>query len=295
MPRIVANSNHGTLMIPPEIERQLLDVDMLPVSQLIIDPQFQRPSDPTRQNKMAKDWNWLACGQLVVSLRRRHRAPVHSANNHDNGNVYSVLDGQQRLGSIIQLGYSKAPCRIYVDLTEKQEAELFELLNNAKKPTFNDLFKSRLMRGEETAKSIQLATNSVGWNLDPERKHSGARYIQSMAEMERMFVAGKSNLIMETLRFINDVWPSEVIEKQQMVLAGVSLFLQRYQNKVRIGELKQKLRRAGQTKLVQNALQYAAARGHSSSNIRGVSYSEAMLNLYNYNRQDNNRVKSVQS
>lgn len=296
MPRAVADTNHGNLIIPHEIERQLLDVDLIPVGQLHIDAKYQRPANPDRQSKMAREWNWLACGQLVVSLRRTNNGSRHQrTNNVDNPNRYNVLDGQQRLGSIIMLGYGKAPCRIYVDLTEEQEAELFELLNNAKKPTFNDLFKSRLSRGEEKARNIELACKAVGWELDPERKHKTPRHIQTMLEMERMFDVGKSALIMDTLKFIHDIWPGELLGHQQMILGGVSMFIQKYGRKVRITEMKEKLRRVGQLKTVQQAFQYAAARGKSAGgNNRAIAFSEAMLMIYNQNRQEANRVPTVQ-
>lgn len=276
----------ASLDIPPDIERQLLAVEMVSVDQLIVDHKFQRSLDQARVNKMAREWNWLACGHLAISLRSgvmRHGL----ARRH---NVYSVLDGQQRLGSIKILGFKEAPCRIYIDLTETQEAELFELLNKAKQPTFNDLFKSRISRNEDEAGAINAAVVSVGWILDPERKHKGSRYIQTMQEMERMFKLGKSALIMDTLRFINDVWSGETLGHQAMILGGVSRFLHFYGNEVELKQMKDKMRRIGQTKMVQQAFQYAAARGGISS--KGLTMQEAMLMLYNQNRQDDNRVRS---
>lgn len=277
----------SSLDIPPDIERQLLSVEMVPVDQLMVDHKFQRPLDQARVNKMAREWNWLACGHLAISLRSgvmRHG----QARRH---NVYSVLDGQQRLGAIKILGFKEAPCRIYIDLTEKQEAELFELLNKAKQPTFNDLFKSRISRDEDEAGAIAAAVHAVGWELDPERKHKNARrYIQTMQEMERMFKLGRSVLIMDTLRFIDETWPEEGLGHQAMILAGISRFIHYYGKDVDLKQMKAKMSRIGQTKMVQQAFQYAAARGGISS--KGLTMQEAMLMLYNQNRLDENRIKS---
>lgn len=276
-----------SLDIPPDIERQLLTVDMIPVSQLSVEHKYQRPLDTTRVNKLVREWDWNACGHLAISLRP---GGVMRGNGKSR-NLYNVLDGQQRLGAIRILGFKEAPCRIYVDLTDKQEAELYERLNNAKKPTFNDLFKSRISRGEDVATSIDLAVRSVGWELDPERKHNTARHIQTMQEMERIFNLGKSALIMDTLRFINEVWPGELLGHQAMIIAGVSRFLHFYNREVELKSMKDKMKRVGQLKMTQMAFQYAAARGGMSSG-KGMVMQEAMLMLYNQNRKDENRVKS---
>lgn len=275
------------LTIPHDIERQLLAIEMIPVNQLVIDRKFQREFDLTRSNKMAREWNWLACGNLAVSLR-----PGGVQRGNKQRNVYSVLDGQQRLGSIKALGFKNAPCRIYIDLTEKQEAELFELLNKAKQPTFNDIFKSRLLRGEEKASAIDAAVHSVGWELDPERRHTTWHHIQTMIEMEKLFDMGKSGLIMDTLRFIREIWPNELLGHQAMILAGIGRFLNTYSKDVDLKSMKEKMHRIGQTKMVQNAFQYAAARGQSATGTRSIAMCEAMLMLYNQNRKDEHRVKS---
>lgn len=284
----VANPKLGNLEIPADIERQLLATETILVSQLIIDKNFQRDLDFTRANKMAREWNWLACGPLVVSLRQ-------GGTMRSNGkarNIYSVLDGQQRLHAIKLLGFKEAPCRIYCDLTEKQEAELFELLNKAKLPTFNDLFKSRMVRGEEVASAINAAVKSVGWELDPERRHTTPRHIQTMKEMESLYHLGKAALIMDTLRFINDIWPRELLGQQAMIISGIGRFLNVYGKEVDLKSMKEKMARIGQIKMVQQAFQYGAARGRSSAGSRGLFMQEAMLMLYNSNRKDEYRVKS---
>lgn len=270
-------------VIPKEIEKQLLSVEMLKTVDLIIDNKFQREKDSLRVNKMSKEWNWNACGTLAVSLRKQGRK-----------SVYSVIDGQQRLGAITLLGYTEAPCHIYIDLTEIQEAELFELLNHGKQPTFNDLFKSRLLRREEISNNIRLAVEGVGYKLDPERKHRNWRYIQTMTELERIFKLGKSMLIMDTLRFLEKTFPED-LGYQQMILAGIAQFLMKYGNVVNMNQMSEKMVRIGQLKMTQNAFQYLSARGRSGSGNRALAYSEAMLLLYNNGRQEANRIPSKQS
>lgn len=270
-----------------EIEKQLLSVEMLLVDSLILDHTYQRDFDSARVTKIANDWNWLGCGTLAVSLRK-----------NGNQNEYAVIDGQQRLGAIRLQGFKEAPCRIYVDLTQQQEAELYELLNRNKKPGFNDLFKSRLMRGEEIAHGIEIACRTVGYYLDPERRHNGPAskdthfYIQTMSELERIYKEGGILHLMDTLKFIKTTWAPEYLENQQMILAGVATFLKRYP-KTSLPEMRGKLIKLGLNKSIQMALQWLAVHGRQGGgNNRGIAFAEGMLIAYNTNRQENNRIKS---
>lgn len=274
-------------VIPDEIQKMLLTTEMLPVDSLIVDTTYQRDFDAARVTKMANEWNWLGCRTLAVSLRK-----------NGSKNEYAVIDGQQRLGAIRLKGFKEAPCSIYVDLTQEQEALLYELLNKNKKLGFNDLFKSRLMRGEEVAKNIDIATRTVGYHLDPERvkKSEGSKdahfYIQTMAEMERIYQLGGSLLIMDTLKFIKSTWAPEYLYQQQAVLAGVATFLKRYPS-AKLPELRDKLQKQGLNKTLQNSVQWTAVHGRGAmGNRRGTAFCEAMLACYNANRQESNRIKS---
>lgn len=273
--------------IPDEIEKQLLSVEMLPVDSLILDHTYQRDFDAARVTKIANEWNWLGCGTLAVSLR-----------NNVGKNEYAVIDGQQRLGAIKLKGFKEAPCRIYVDLNQQQEAELYELLNKNKKLGFNDIFKSRLMRGEEVAHGIEIAVNTIGYHLDPERRHSGENakdthfYIQTMAELERIYKEHGISHLMDTLKFIKAVWAPEYLGQQQMVLAGVATFLKQYP-KANLKELQEKLKKAGMNKCLQTALQFQSVHGKGmGSNTRGRAFCEGMLIIYNHGKQEANRIKS---
>lgn len=278
----------GPPVIPPEIEKQLLTVEMIPIDQLIVDRNYQREKDQDRVTNMKLHWNWMACGTLTVSLR----------NGKNDKSEYALIDGQQRHYTIKELGYTEAPCRVYVDLTEKQEAELFELLNTAKKPNYNDLFKSRLNRGEEKARYINTAVETVGYHLDPERRRtsslshlSGHYYLQTMRELERIFNQGGSLLIIDTLKLYKECFGGEHVGKQAMVISGIARFLRTYKTFNRT-DLITKMKRAGVDKIVQLAYQWVSVHGRSGGENVSRAFCEAMLSVYNQNRQEENRIKS---
>lgn len=275
--------------IPPDIEKQLLSVETLEIKELIVDHRYQRNEFSTHIRNMAEHWNWMACGPLVVSLRASTQ-----------GNQYAVIDGQQRLGALKLLGYAEAPCRIYMDLSTEQEAELYELLNRSKNIGYNDMFKSRLSRGDETANSIRIGVEQSGYHLDPERRHAGRSltrtghfYIQSMVELERIFKSGGITHLMDVLKFMKGTWSPEPLGAQQKVLAGISLFMKTYPD-ADLSELSEKLRRQGITKTLQNSVQWQAVHGRSggTGGAYGRAFCEAMLACYNDRRQEANRIRS---
>lgn len=284
----VRNESVGQQKVPLYIEKQLLAVEMIPVEQLSVDHTYQRVEEPERINKMIREWRWDACGHLAVSLRKGRK-----------DSYYVVIDGQQRLAAIRAQNYSEAPCRIYIDLSQTQEAELYEKLNDNKKPTFNDLFKSRLARKEEVASAINTAVESVGYHLDFDRKRSGGVsgrtistshfYIQTMVELERMYNTAGVVHIMDTLKLYKSCFAGEGVGKQAMVLGGMSLFLRNYTEFNR-NELIEKMRRVGVVKLIQNAGAWQSIQGRNGG--FGKAFCEAMLLTYNYNRQESNRIKS---
>jgi hypothetical protein len=259
------------------------------IPEFVINRNFQRPDDDHRQRMMATKWEWLACGTIAVSLREV-----------DGENVYSVIDGQQRLGAIRLQGYKEAPCRVYVDLTEPQEALLYELLNQAKKPNYNDLFKSRLSRGEEVAEAINTAVKQVGYQLDVGRTRSKNHFrLNSMRELERIYVEGGGRqsgvvAIMDTLKLYKELYATEEVQQPAMVVTGIAAFLRNYMtSKVSRPELITKLRKKGLTKTVQLAFQWAAVHGGGSgSNSRAKVFAEAMVIVYNENRQEGNKIHS---
>lgn len=286
--RIATVRNINTGEIPPDIEKQLLSVETLDIKELTVDRRYQRDESNHHIRNMAEHWNWMACGPLVVSLRATTQ-----------GNQYAVIDGQQRLGALKLLGYTEAPCRIYMDLSTEQEAELYELLNQTKKIGFNDLFKSRLSRGDELANSIRIGVEQSGYHLDPERRHGGRQatrtghfYIQSMVELERIYKAGGITHLMDVLKFIKATWAPDPVGIGQKVMAGVSMFMRTYPE-VDLSELTEKLKRQGINKTIQNSVQWTAVHGtRGGSNGTGKAFCEAMLACYNERKQEVNRVRS---
>lgn len=103
-----------------------------------IDSRIQRGVLQGHVNKIAKEWNLRAAGQIIISVRV-----------DENGRErFIVLDGQQRLNGGLRAGY-KGPIRaeFHYDLTLEEEAELFRLHNNKRSVSTNVKFEASLHEG----------------------------------------------------------------------------------------------------------------------------------------------------
>jgi hypothetical protein len=119
---------------------------------MVNDARVQRALDKNRVTAIADNFTMEAIGVLTLSAR-------------DDG-TFSIIDGQHRYEALREKGYGnefKVTCRVFYGLSLANEAELFRLLNNTRKPQPIDLFRVRVIEGDETAVAISDMLGKLGW------------------------------------------------------------------------------------------------------------------------------------
>lgn len=87
---------------------------------LEIDHTYQRSAKNARVLKLAKRWNWLACGVLIVAKR--------------NGRYY-VVDGQHRLMAALKRSdIERLPCIVFESAEMRDEAVAFRDVQKERRP-----------------------------------------------------------------------------------------------------------------------------------------------------------------
>ena len=87
---------------------------------LEIDHTYQRHAKNIRVLRLAKRWNWLACGVLTVAKR---------------GGRYYVVDGQHRLMAALKRGdIERLPCLVFESNEMREEAVAFRDANKERRP-----------------------------------------------------------------------------------------------------------------------------------------------------------------
>ena len=118
------------------------EIKMLKVTDLLIDPSYQRQLDEKRVQRVAKAFSSGASKALSVSQR-------------GDGSLY-VYDGQHTLAVCVALGMKLCPA-VVVRGSQEQEARWFLLMNGAgvSKATARESHKAALTADDEIAKQVQ--------------------------------------------------------------------------------------------------------------------------------------------
>lgn len=205
-------------------------VMQLPIRQLIVDPNVQRGLDRRRVTRIANELDVHALGVITVSQRP--------------DGTYVVIDGQHRIEACKEAGRGElqVTARVYAGLTLPEEATLFRLLNNTAKPQFVDIFRVRVVEGEEVAVAVSQLAERYGWKVSVARTASGS--LLAIQSLEAVF--RKDPIAAErTMATITRAWGHDPAGTDGRIIAGLGLVYARYQDAVDVENLADRLARRG--------------------------------------------------
>lgn len=139
----------------PGRERRPPEVRMVPIGKITVDPEIQRGYRRTQAENIARNFDPHALGVLTLSDR-------------EDGGPFRAVDGQHRLQAMGILDYDpsyEVVCKVCYGLSPQEEARLFRLLNNTRRPNSLDLFRIAVVEGEPVATDIQDVLNRAGWKV----------------------------------------------------------------------------------------------------------------------------------
>jgi hypothetical protein len=262
--------NHTTL--PPQIV-------WLPIGQLTVDPDINRPLTRERVTKIAADLDPNAIGVLTVSARP--------------DGTYVLLDGQHRQAALRAAGWLSSqpvPCDVRHGLTRAQEASLFVKLNNTAKPLAVHRFLRRITANEPVATCIAKIAAEVGFTVSA---HHGDGLIKAVAALERVYLGiGEArkrgpfpDVLRATLQVLSQAYGHTADAVNGHLIGGVGLFLLRYGDAVDHTVLIDKLRgvHGGALGLL------AKARGLPFGSIED-RVAQSCVASYNHGRRAHNRL-----
>ena len=124
---------------------------MIPKSELEVDHSYQRNKiNLARVEDMARAWDWIACGALVVSLR--------------DDNHWFVIDGQHRkMAADKRSDIKELPCLVFETDGKKGEALGFLSINCGKVGVGGmDKYRARIAAGDKVAVELDKLLRSTG-------------------------------------------------------------------------------------------------------------------------------------
>ena len=233
-------------------------VKKLELKELFVDAKVQRGIAKTSLNKKIKEFDINAVGVLIVSQRK-------------DGNYY-ILDGQHRWFAAKENNIEKLDCEVHINLTEKEEAELFLKYNQDRVSTKSiDHFNIEVKAGVEISVDIYNILNEIGLNVS-------RRGIQSPKALKQVYKCYGEEILRKTLIFINEVWGIEGMKAPCII--GAANFIKLGGPFIEIEKFIKTLKK-GKTKVFETikltADKFKVAQHYSSAE----AYCQTLIGLYN--------------
>ena len=194
--------------------------DVVPLDRMFRDTTYARPLSDLAVKRIVAKFSTDKLGTIMVSHRPDRQ-----------GHDFAIIDGNHRVEAARLYGLTAVPCRIWVDLTIEEEAELFEAFNTIKHPTSLDRFRSRLVRKEPVALDILRILEEEGMHL-PVTSGPDRRSVRAVSALDRIYAVGGPNMLRSIIQMVQTIWGFEKSAWTTDILHGFCTFWVRYGSRV---------------------------------------------------------------
>lgn len=202
-------------------------VELVPLSRMRVSQSAQRSLNTGRVDKLVVDFDPEQMGFPVVSFR---------------AGQYWIIDGQHRveaLKSWLGKGWEtqKIECRVYHGMNEREEADMFDRLNNQLAVKTFDKFKVRVTAGRKTEVEVQKIVEREGLRISVSKEDGS---VGAVGTLVKIYERSGPDTLARTLRLARDSFGSPGFTAQ--VLDGLSQLCQRYNGELKDDETVERLR-----------------------------------------------------
>lgn len=243
-------------------------IERVRISEPVVDATVQRSLDMTRVKSIGESFEWAGFG--VPTLNRRSDGSLH------------IVDGQHRIMGARKAGHGAVlrQMRVFDGLSVQEEARLFRLLNDTKRPTPVDLFQVAVIEGEEVAVAMNDLIKRHGLYVAA----SGERSFRAVQALRSIFAVDALSAE-RALGVLVGAWGISANSVQAALVQGLGRFWLRYGEQPSFEKLMSNLAKypGGSAGLI------GAARG--LANIKSMPVSDAVadvvVGVYNRTARDN--------
>ncbi len=202
---------------------------IIPVNELNIDSGYQRAVDQKRVKRIANSWDDSQARDIYVSER-----------NDGKTTSFWILDGQHTVAAAITVGKKELHCRVYTNLSRKQEADMYYRLNDSQiKPTTIDKFKAAKVAGYEEEIKLDALLKERGLVAARKKPREGDENIDKnlfpVTAVQQLLTALKkhgADHVNQLLDVIVEGWGKENAAFNVHILTGLSRFLHEYDQRI---------------------------------------------------------------
>ena len=196
------------------------------LSRLTVSPAVQRDLRKYRIDELLADFDLEMFGMPVVS--------------HREGKFY-IIDGHHRITTLKQwLGAGwedqKIECRVFEGMSEREEARMFDRLNNTLRVNAIDRFMTRLTAGEQVELAIQAALHKEGFSI---ARKPAPGVVSSVGTLLSIYKRSGPEILRQALRITSRAYGDSGLETS--VIDGIARLCQRYSGSLNEAESIEKL------------------------------------------------------
>jgi len=213
---------------------------MVKISDLLIDYTYQRSPIKAKVNKIAKNFDPDLLGVIICSMR-------------ENG-IIAVIDGSHRVHALLQKGLTDSVVNalVYFDLTIKEEAKIFALMNQEHtKPNPGEIFKAGIIAGDEETIAINKIIEKLGLKIGV---GPGDNKLRAISTVKRIYRNAGGRVLFKTLSSIKQAYGDSSAVMRDVLISAVAIVFNRYGDQVDVDRMVKALRKFGNpTSLIANA------------------------------------------
>lgn len=239
-----------------------------------LDLKVQRALNEARADAMSEDFQPHALG-LVTASRRA------------DGHTY-ILDGSHRISAARKASYDGLiACRLFENLTLKEEASLFLTLNSSRSVQAIDRFKVRVTEGEPVACGINKVLQTYGLHVDWANNQS-LGVISAIGALETVYTGANvrekgtyPELVDKVVRTLSKAYGEKADRAtySRVMLEGLGIFIATFGSRIEYDRLVYALQGTTPRQIVVQTRALKDAKVHRGS--LGMQSAVVMHRLYN--------------
>jgi hypothetical protein len=173
---------------------------------------YQRTVVRARVNHIKKHYDPDALGSICVGER--------------NDGTFWIVDGQQRVTALKEMGIVRVSCDIFESRGKSHEAQIFRQKNKHRTSvSARGNFKAALTEGDPQAIAIQATVESAGLSLMLEGGSKGWPQVCCVGALASIFEDGGAEHLTRVLNVVCKSWKGESDALQGTILQGLGVFL----------------------------------------------------------------------
>jgi len=242
-------------------------IQYVPLGEMRLSPMAQRHLRPLRVTKLEAHMDLEMLGLPEVNLRDL---------------LYFIIDGQHRIEALknwLGKGWEtqEIECRVYIGLTEKQEAAKFDDLANVLAVHSFDRFRVRCNAGRQPQIDISKIVVMLGLKISQDAV-PGA--ISAVSALTRVFDRSSGEVLGCSLRIIREAYGD--VGFRAPIIDGIGHFCQRYDGLIDEAVVIERLKKAHGG--VAGLMNKADVLHRATGNIRGHCVAAAAVEIVNSKR-----------